>query len=72
MNIEDNGQGFVISKGPARGMGINGMCDRAEEIGGKCEIKSQPGRGTRVTVKVPLLGVGRSRVRYGEKVQDSL
>jgi len=72
LNIEDNGQGFVISKGPGRGMGINGMCDRAEEIGGKCEIKSQPGRGTRVTVKVPLLGVGRPRVRYGEEVQDSL
>jgi PAS domain S-box-containing protein len=72
LNIEDNGQGFVISKGPGRGMGINGMCDRAEEIGGKCEIKSQPGRGTRVTVKVPLLGAGRPRVRYGEEVQDSL
>ena len=72
LNIEDNGQGFVISKGPGRGMGINGMCDRAEEIGGKCEIKSQPGRGTRVTVKVPLPSVGRQRVRYGEEVQDSL
>ena len=72
LHIEDNGQGFVISKGLGRGMGINGMCDRAEEIGGKCEIKSQPGRGTRVTVKVPLLGAGRPRVRYGEDVQDSL
>ena len=72
LHIEDNGQGFVISKGSGRGMGINGMCDRAEEIGGKCEIKSQPGRGTRVTVKVPLLGAGRPKVRYGEEVQDSL
>jgi len=72
LHIEDNGQGFVISKGLGRGMGINGMCDRAEEIGGKCEIKSQPGRGTRVTVKVPLPSAGRPRVRYGEEVQDSL
>jgi PAS domain S-box-containing protein len=72
LNIEDNGQGFVISKGPGRGMGINGMCDRAEEIGGKCEIKSQPGRGTRVTVKVPLPSARPPRVHYGEEVQDSL
>lgn len=37
--IEDNGRGFVTSKRPGRGMG-NGMCYRAEEIGGKCEIKA--------------------------------
>jgi PAS domain S-box-containing protein len=72
LHIEDNGQGFVISKRPGCGMGINGMCDRAEEIGGKCEIKTQPGRGTSVTVKVPLPSAGRPRVRYGEEVQDSL
>ena len=72
LQIEDDGQGFAISKRPGCGMGINGMCDRAEEIGGKCEIKTQPGRGTRVTVKVPLPSAGRPRVRYGEEVQDSL
>jgi PAS domain S-box-containing protein len=72
LQIVDNGQGFIISKRPGRGMGINGMCDRAEEIGGKCEIKSQPGRGTRITVTVPLPSTGRPRVRHEEEVRDIL
>jgi PAS domain S-box-containing protein len=54
LHIGDDGRGFVSSKPPRRGMGINGMRERAEEIGGNCELKSQPGKGTRVTVKVPL------------------
>jgi PAS domain S-box-containing protein len=72
LHIGDNGRGFVISKPPRRGMGINGMRERAQEIGGKCEVKSQPGRGTRVTVKVPLPSAGRPRVRHEEEVRDSL
>jgi PAS domain S-box-containing protein len=67
LHIGDDGRGFVISK-PRRGMGINGMRERAKEIGGKCEVKSQPGTGTRVTVKVPLPTAGRPRVRHGEEV----
>jgi PAS domain S-box-containing protein len=67
LQIVDNGQGFVISKRPGRGMGINGMCDRAEEIGGKCEINSQPGSGTSITVTVP-----RRRVRHEQETRDTL
>jgi signal transduction histidine kinase len=29
------------------------MRERADEIGGKFELDSQPGKGTRVTVTVP-------------------
>jgi signal transduction histidine kinase len=60
LHIGDDGRGFVSSKPRRRGMGITGMRERAEEIGGKCELKSQPGKGTRVTVKVPLSGNGSS------------
>jgi len=59
LHIGDDGRGFVSSKPPRRGMGINGMRERAEEIGGNCVLKSQPGKGTRVTVKVPLSSKGR-------------
>lgn len=72
LHIGDDGRGFMMSKQPSRGMGINGMRERAEEIGGKCELKSHPGSGTRVTVKVPLPTAGRPRVRHGEEVRDSL
>jgi PAS domain S-box-containing protein len=59
LRIRDDGRGFVSSTAPRGGLGITGMRERAEEIGGKCELKSQPGKGTRVTVKVPLSGKGR-------------
>jgi signal transduction histidine kinase len=72
LQIEDNGQGFAISKRPGCGMGIKGMCDRAEEIGGKCEIRSQPRGGTRITVTVPLGSTWRRRVRHEEEARDSL
>src|SRR6266849_2387380 len=72
LHIGDNGRGFVISRLPRHGMGINGMRERAEEIGGKCQVRSQPGRGTRVTVKVPVPSAGRPGVRHGEEVRDSL
>ena len=71
LQIGDDGRGFVISQ-PRRGMGINGMCERAEEIGGMCEIRSQPGEGTRITVTVPLRRTWRRRVHDEEEARDSL
>jgi signal transduction histidine kinase len=35
------------------------ISEGAEKIGGKFELKSQPGKGTRVRVKVPLASTGR-------------
>jgi PAS domain S-box-containing protein len=54
LKIVDDGQGFEIKK-TGRGLGLPGMRERAEEIGGKFELVSQPGKGTRVTVTVPRL-----------------
>lgn len=54
LHVTDNGRGFVMSKLYNRGMGINGMRERAKEIGGTCAVKSQRGRGPHVTVKVPV------------------
>ena len=70
LRIGDNGRGFVTSKLLACRMGINGMRKRAKEIGGKFELRSQPGRGTRVTVKVPLLGEARLEARHEEEVRS--
>lgn len=76
LHVTDNGRGFVISQLHDRGMGINGMRERAKEIGGKCEVKSQTGRGTHVTVKVPVPSAeDRARVRHEEheeEVRDAL
>jgi PAS domain S-box-containing protein len=57
LTIQDNGVGFDPAAAQARGgMGLPGMRERAQRIGGRIEIESAPGRGTQVTVEVPIGG----------------
>ncbi len=58
LSVEDNGIGFVRSKlQPTSGIGIAGMRERIRHIDGRMSVKSQPGRGTKVEVYVPLEGI---------------
>ena len=59
MQIEDDGKGFDASRPievdeSGRGRGLFGMKERASLLSGACDIQSQPGKGTRIMVKVPL------------------
>jgi signal transduction histidine kinase len=57
LSIEDDGIGFEAASVLARGDGRYGlrfMRERAAELGGKLELTSAPGRGTRVTARIPL------------------
>ena len=47
--IEDNGTGFDMATGK-RGYGLKNIKARAEAIKGACTIKSEPGRGTTVSL----------------------
>lgn len=51
ITVADNGRGFDVGSTPA-GMGISGMRERAELLGGSVEIASQAG-GTRVLARLP-------------------
>jgi signal transduction histidine kinase len=51
VHVEDDGIGFDASAAP--GVGLAGLRDRAEEVGGAVDVTSAPGEGTRVTVRVP-------------------
>jgi signal transduction histidine kinase len=42
-----------MSGGESSGFGLDGMRQRAREIGGEIRILSDPGRGTRILVTVP-------------------
>ena len=52
--IEDNGQGFDVEEALRRGrLGLLGMRERAEMLGGTVSIESAPGTGTALFVDVP-------------------
>jgi len=53
LKIKDDGQGFSPERD--RGLGLLGMKERVEHLGGVCRIKSQPGSGTLVDVQLPLI-----------------
>lgn len=55
MNITDNGKGFDINTiHDKKTLGLLGMKERTLIMGGDYEIKSNAGKGTSVTVSVPL------------------
>ena len=59
ISIEDDGIGFDTSeieqlKLKNKGFGLFNIKERLKLLGGKVEIESEPGRGTRVTVTAPL------------------
>lgn len=51
---EDNGQGFDPATLNDEGNGLINMQQRMTEIGGTCELASEPGGGCRVMFSVPL------------------
>jgi PAS domain S-box-containing protein len=53
--VDDDGRGFDPASGRA-GVGLSAMRERVEALGGDIEVKSVPGEGTKVTVRVPLAG----------------
>ncbi len=61
--IEDDGCGFDVRKvaslkEPRRGLGLLGMRERMDLVGGTFDISSRPGAGTRIKVVVPLAEEG--------------
>ncbi len=55
MTIKDDGKGFDLKRVAERKtLGILGMKERSEMMGGRYEIRSHPGEGTTVVVSVPV------------------
>ena len=52
--IEDDGKGFEPAPENAVDDGLRNIRQRAAALGGQAEIRSHVGKGTRVTLKVPL------------------
>ena len=59
LRIEDNGRGFDVQKraaaaGPEKRMGLRSMQERVKLLNGRMKLKSKPGQGTKVTIKLPV------------------
>ena len=53
--VSDKGPGFDVRQRPRQGhLGLAGMRERAELLGGRLELESSPGAGTRVRAFLPL------------------
>ncbi len=60
LHIEDDGCGFKIA-GPVnggKGLGLKNIAERVRILGGKLKVESQPGKGTRIKVSIPVADAG--------------
>jgi signal transduction histidine kinase len=55
VEIVDDGSGGAD---PASGTGLRGLADRVDALGGRLEVESPPGAGTRISARLPLPPVG--------------
>jgi len=51
--VEDDGTGFLLSQVNQTGHGLKNMEARIRKLGGRLEVTSEPGHGTRVVCDVP-------------------
>jgi signal transduction histidine kinase len=55
IGVSDDGRGFDPGSAGA-GVGLSAMRERAEGLGGDFEVRSRPGRGTEITVRIRPAG----------------
>lgn len=53
LEVVDDGRG--LSHHAKMGVGLSAMRERAEEVGGTFKLETEPGEGTRILVRIPLL-----------------
>ena len=75
MKISDNGKSFQVektfnAKGRKR-LGLLGMKERLDMVGGRFDIESVPGKGTTVTAQIPL-GATSNGIVHGAGKNQSL
>jgi hypothetical protein len=52
--VADDGKGFDLAKSSGKRNGIGNMIQRMNEVGGRCVVVSEPGKGCRVEFSIPL------------------
>ena len=52
LEVSDNGAGFDVEEAKGNGLGLVSMQERAHFVHGEFFVESEPGRGTRIIVKI--------------------
>lgn len=55
--VADDGRGFdpdAVHPGERRGLGLGGMRERAQLLGGEIDVRSRPGQGTTIVARIPI------------------
>lgn len=60
LRVADDGRGFDTEADHAGHFGLLGMRERAQRVGARLELRSQPGRGTDIRVRLPLSAAAQS------------
>lgn len=71
LSLQDNGVGFDIHQ-PQSGLGLANMQERMLEVGGKLDIDSQRGMGTRIIAEVGLVDPRVRQALIAEQEQTAL
>ena len=53
VEVIDDGAGGASTEA---GTGLRGLVDRVEALGGRLEVHSEPGKGTRLRAEIPVVG----------------
>jgi len=53
LRVRDDGGGFEPAAVRGDGLGLDGMAERARLVGGELDVRSAPGAGTEVTMRLP-------------------
>ncbi len=67
VRVEDDGSGFALDSRDATRNGLKNMEERMREIGGRCTVKTAPGRGCEVEFQVPILRGGPAKPSHSTR-----
>jgi PAS domain S-box-containing protein len=71
MKIKDDGKSFhvqpILLAGESKRLGLLGMRERAEMIGGTFGVESTPGQGTTIQVEIPFTRAGGGAKKIADK-----
>jgi two-component system, NarL family, sensor histidine kinase LiaS len=61
LRVTDDGHGFDPAKDMGDGFGLQSMSERLAKLGGRVDVESVPGEGTRIICVCPLEGASKGK-----------